>query len=86
MKRLGMLAAAAALVLGLAVPALAQQQPAFTVTFGGQLRVFGLAWDNFTDFADTGSTNPIEDRFGLEPTNNKDSEAYFFQRYRLYTT
>jgi hypothetical protein len=90
MKRLGMLAAAAALVLGLALPALAQPPaPAFTVTFGGQLRVYGLAWDNWTDFLDTGSNSDIfsqADGNRQLPGGAKDSEAYFFQRYRLYTT
>ncbi|HJZ54727.1 MAG TPA: hypothetical protein VKE74_07190, partial [Gemmataceae bacterium] len=89
MKRLGMLVAAAAVILTTAVPAKAQQ-PNFTVTFGGQMRVFGLVWDNMTDFADTNKLNPIQKLTGVAATasipQNKDSESYYFQRWRLYTT
>src|SRR5262245_30897274 len=88
MKRLGMLVAAAAVILTTAAPAKAQQ-PNFTVTFGGQMRVFGLVWDNMTDFADTDKRNPVEQLLGLNLTGanrNKDSESYYFQRWRLYTT
>ncbi len=86
MKRLATMVAVGAVVVGLALPAAAQQQN-FTVTFGGQMRVFGLAWDNMTDFQDTDKgQNPVEKQVGLAATRNKDSEAYYFQRWRLYTT
>jgi hypothetical protein len=83
MKRLGMLVAAAVVILTTALPATAQQ-PNFTVTFGGQMRVFGLVWDNFTDFNDTDKLSKI-----FSPAimgRSKDSESYYFQRWRLYTT
>ncbi len=73
MKRLGMFAVVGALLLGVALPTWAQQPPAFTVSFSGEMRVHGLVWDNVTDFADT------------KGTANKDSESYFFQRWRLFT-
>src|SRR5262249_35966075 len=87
MKRLGMLVAAGAGILTTAVPAKAQQ-PNFTVTFGGQMRVFGLVWDNMTDFADTNKVNPVQKQVGVTngggalttSTANKDSESYYFQR------
>ena len=80
MKRLGMLIAVGALLFGVALPAMAQQQPSFTVTFGGQLRVIGVAFDNLKDFQDT-----TKDPAGGNPTN-KDSEAYIHERFRLKTT
>jgi hypothetical protein len=83
MKRLALIVAVGAVLLGVALPAAAQQQN-FTVTFGGQMRVYGLVWDNFTDFADTDKRNKIFDQSLVGRT--KDSEAYYFQRWRLYTT
>jgi hypothetical protein len=83
MKRLGMLVAATVVILATVLPA-AAQQPNFTVTFGGQMRVYGLVWDNFTDFTDTGKQSNI-----FAPSligRAKDSESYYFQRWRLYTT
>ena len=82
MKRLGMIAAVAAVLIGLALPA-AAQQPNFTVTFGGQFRVYGLVWDNMTDFTDTGKQS---DLFPTQLGAAKDSDAYYFQRFRLFTT
>ncbi|MBI4014217.1 MAG: hypothetical protein HY359_18010 [Candidatus Rokubacteria bacterium] len=82
MKRLGMAVAAVAVILMSAMPAKAQQQ-SFTVTFGGQMRVYGLVWDNMTDFTDTGKNSTA---FGTLIGGAKDSEAYYFQRWRLYTT
>ncbi len=83
MKRLGMLVAAAVVILTTALPATAQQ-PNFTVTFGGQMRVFGLVWDNFTDFNDTDKASDIFPQTNIGRA--KDSESYYFQRWRLYTT
>jgi len=62
-----------ALVLGAALPAQAQQ-PSFTVTFGGEMRVIGYVWDNVSDFTDT-----ADGKF-------KDSDSRYFQRFRLVTT
>ncbi|HLE43554.1 MAG TPA: hypothetical protein VJB36_06030, partial [Methylomirabilota bacterium] len=73
---------AVAVILMTAMPAKAQQQN-FTVTFGGQMRVYGLVWDNMTDFTDTGKRSTA---FGTLIGGAKDSEAYYFQRWRLYTT
>jgi hypothetical protein len=81
MKRLATVVAAGALILGLAWPAAAQQN--FTVTFGGQFRVFGLVWDNMTDFTDTDKPSSL---FPTQIGRAKDSEAYYFQRWRLFTT
>jgi hypothetical protein len=80
MKRLGLIAAVGAVLIGLALPA-AAQQPNFTVTFGGQMRVFGLVWDNMTDFSDTDKNKAL-----CLTGQCKDSDAYYFQRWRLYTT
>lgn len=52
------------------------QQPAFTVTFSGEMRVHGILFDNLTDFTDT----------ERDPARFKDSNAHFFQRWRLFTT
>ncbi len=83
MKRLAMTVVAVAVILMSAMPAKAQQQN-FTVTFGGQMRVFGLVWDNMTDFTDTGKSSKL---FGSTLIGSaKDSEAYYFQRWRLFTT
>jgi hypothetical protein len=92
-----MIVAVGAVLLGVALPAAAQQQN-FTVTFGGQMRVYGIWWDNFTDFADTNKNNGLFAVGGnlgrsyntvtpcCSGQQNKDSDAYYFQRWRLYTT
>ena len=74
MRRLGLFAAVGALILGSALPALAQQAPAFTVSFSGQFRLVGSATDNISDFRDTVGNA------------NKDSQAFISQRFRLWTT
>lgn len=99
MKRALILLVGGALILGSALPALAQAQPekkplqvpgltpeqnqqlervltppAVNVTFGGQMRVYGFTTNNTIDFKDSEN--------GL----NRDSAAYFFQRFRLFTT
>ncbi len=73
MRRVWMAAVAAALLLGVAVPAMAQQ-PTFTVTFSGEMRIIGYVWDNMIDFRDT------------QGTAFKDSQSRYFQRWRLFTT
>jgi hypothetical protein len=61
-----------------------------TVSFGGQMRVFGFAFDNMRDFRDSGTNN-------LDPGNVaacanssaqpcRDSNSFYFQRFRLFTT
>lgn len=72
-----------AALLALAVPAMAQQ-PAFTVTFSGEMRVHGIWWDNVTDWRDTSDSTCFAATGGRPSC--KDSEAYFFQRWRLWTT
>ena len=54
MKRVGLLLATGAVILGSAASAWAQAAapPAFTVTFNGQARVVGAVSDNVTDFVD----------------------------------
>jgi len=73
-----MLLAVGALVLGVAMPAMAQQPP-FTVSFGGQMRVNGFLWNNARDFSDT-------EPDGAGGTQFKDNEAWAHERFRLYTT
>jgi hypothetical protein len=58
------------LILGSALAAHAQ---APTVSFGGQMRVHGFAWDNVTDFKNS------------EGGANRDSNSFYFQRWRLFT-
>jgi hypothetical protein len=60
-----------ALVLASPYPADAQ---APTVTFGGQMRIYGWAFDNITDFRDS------------QGGANRDSNNYYEQRWRLWTT
>lgn len=74
MKRLAVIAAVGALVLGAALPALAQQQ-APTVSFSGEWRVVGITSNNLTDYKDTVGT-----------AFNKDSFNRYTQRVRLWTT
>ena len=83
MKRLAMTVVAVAVILMSAMPAKAQQQN-FTVSFGGQMRLYGLVWDNFTDFTDTDKASKVFDQSLVGRA--KDSEAYYFQRWRLFTT
>ncbi len=70
MKRALALLVGGVLILGSALAAHAQ---APTVSFGGQMRVFGFAFDNITDFKDSEN--------GL----NRDSRSFYFQRWRLFT-
>jgi hypothetical protein len=84
MKRLALVVVAGAVILGSALSA-AAQQPNFAVTFGGQMRVYGLVWDNFTDFSDTDKNKSLCGTQGVA-SRCKDSESYYFQRWRLYTT
>ncbi len=84
MRRSGIFpGAAGAIVVGLifllAPPARAQQPPAFTVTFGGEMRVHGILFDNMTDFTDTEPDGKGGSAF-------KDSNSHYFQRWRLRTT
>lgn len=74
MRRLGMFAAVGALILGSALPALAQPPPALTVTWSGEFRIVGFVSDNVSDFTDTAG-NAF-----------KDSQAGIAQRFRLFTT
>ena len=97
MRTLALGALTGALLAALAGPVAAQEaKPGFTVSFSGELRVLGFAFDNIQDFADTGNTNRVLSRpvpvFGPGrrvcpnlPTC-KDSHAFYFQRWRLFTT
>ncbi|HSE94493.1 MAG TPA: hypothetical protein VLD61_01290, partial [Methylomirabilota bacterium] len=102
MKRVFTWMAAGALLAGVALPAAAQQTPppkpppvpnlteaedarlrqmlapstSPTVSFGGQMRVFGFAFNNITDYRDSDSTNGTF----------RDSNSFYFQRFRLFTT
>jgi hypothetical protein len=71
MKRALALLVGGVLILGSALAAHAQ---APTVSFGGQMRVYGFAFNNITDFTDSGPN-------GL----NRDSQSFYFQRWRLWT-
>jgi hypothetical protein len=70
MKRALALLVGGVLILGSALAAHAQ---APTVTFGGQMRVYGFVFDNITDFRDS-------DRGAF-----RDSNSFYFQRWRLFT-
>jgi hypothetical protein len=70
MKRALALLVGGVLVLGSALAAHAQ---APTVSFGGQMRIYGFAFDNITDFQDS------------EAGANRDSQSFYFQRWRLVT-
>jgi hypothetical protein len=78
MKRAWIGAMAGALLVGVALPAEAQQPPAappaFTVTFSGELRVAGIVYDNLRDFTDT------------DGNLFKDSDSFLHERFRLFTT
>jgi hypothetical protein len=80
MKRMALLVAVGALVLGAAWPAMAQA-PAFTVTFGGQFRAAGIAFNNIADFTDTDTAACTQ--AGL---SCKDSDSFMHERFRLFTT
>jgi hypothetical protein len=71
MKRALALLVGGVLILGSALAAHAQ---APTVTFGGQMRVYGFVFNNITDFADSGPNGA-----------NRDSQSFYFQRWRLFT-
>jgi hypothetical protein len=75
MKRVLGLLVGGSLILGSALPLLAQT-PAPTVTFSGAMRTIGITSDNLRDYANS-DTNP--------PTT-RDSEARILQRFRLFTT
>ena len=70
MKRALALLVGGVLVLGSALAAHAQ---APTVSFGGQMRVYGFVWDNVTDFNDS------------DDGASRDSNSFYFQRWRLFT-
>jgi hypothetical protein len=77
--------AVSALLLALAVPASAQAPPSFTVTFSGEMRVHGFVWDNIIDFQDTAqSPQGCATAVGGN-AQCKDSNSFYFQRWRLFT-
>jgi hypothetical protein len=71
MKRALALLVGGVLILGSALAAHAQ---APNVTFGGQMRVYGFVFNNITDFQNSGPNGA-----------NRDSESFYFQRWRLWT-
>jgi hypothetical protein len=71
MKRALALLVGGVLILGSALAAHAQ---APTVSFGGQMRVYGFAFNNILDFKDSGPNGA-----------NRDSNSFYFQRWRLWT-
>jgi hypothetical protein len=71
MKRALALLVGGVLILGSALAAHAQ---APTVSFGGQMRVYGFVFNNITDFTDSGPNGA-----------NRDSQSFYFQRWRLFT-
>src|SRR5262245_9883808 len=80
MKRALALLVGGVLILG---SALAVHAQAPTVSFGGQMRVYGFAVDNITDFKDSNG-NAI--CVGTSGTGCRDSNSFYFQRFRLFTT
>ena len=70
MKRALALLVGGVLILGSALAAHAQ---APTVSFGGQMRVFGFVQENVSDFTDS------------QDGKFRDSNSYYFQRWRLFT-
>jgi hypothetical protein len=70
MKRAVALLVGGVLVLGSALAAHAQ---APTVTFNGQMRIYGFTYNNIFDFKDS------------DKGANRDSESFYFQRFRLWT-
>lgn len=75
MKRAVTMLVAAALILGSVSAALAQAPAGPTVSFGGQMRVYGFVSDNMTDFTDSQDNG-----------TKRDSNSLWFQRFRLFTT
>jgi hypothetical protein len=71
MKRALALLVGGVLILGSALAAYAQ---APTVSFGGAMRVYGFVFNNITDFTDSGPNGA-----------NRDSQSFYFQRWRLFT-
>jgi len=71
MKRALALLVGGVLIIGSALAAHAQ---APTVSFGGQMRVYGFAFNNIQDFTDSGPNGA-----------NRDSQSFYFQRWRLFT-
>ncbi len=71
MKRALALLVGGVLVLGSVLTAYAQ---APTVSFGGQMRVYGFTYNNITDFRDS------------DKGQFRDSNSFYFQRFRLFTT
>ena len=71
MKRVLALLVGGVLILGSALAAHAQ---APTVSFNGQMRVYGFVFNNITDFKDSGPNGA-----------NRDSQSFYFQRWRLWT-
>ena len=71
MKRALALLVGGVLIIGSALAAHAQ---APTVSFGGQMRVYGFAFDNITDFNNSESNG-----------TSRDSNSFYFQRWRLFT-
>jgi hypothetical protein len=70
MKRAVALLVGGVLILGSALAAHAQ---APTVSFSGQLRVFGFAFENILDFKDSAGGA------------NRDSQSFYYERFRLFT-
>jgi hypothetical protein len=81
MKRLALFVAVGALFVGVAWPAAAQQAPSYTVTFGGQFRAAGIAFNNLKDFEDTDNASCTSQGFRC-----KDSDSFLHERFRLFTT
>jgi hypothetical protein len=77
--------AVSALLLAVAVPASAQAPPSFTVTFSGEIRVHGFVWDNIIDFQDTAQTLQGCATAVGGNAQCKDSQSFYFQRWRLFT-
>jgi hypothetical protein len=71
MKRALALLVGGVLILGSALAAHAQ---APTVSFGGQMRVYGFVYNNILDFKNSGPDGA-----------NRDSGSFYFQRWRLWT-
>ena len=87
MKRVGLLLATGALIVGSAASAWAQAAPPpFTVTFNGDIRVLGGASNNTVDFVNTRSlgSTPANLQAGTG-SQFKDSFHDFSQRFRLWT-
>src|SRR5262245_57600133 len=72
MKRALALLVGGVLILGSALAAHAQGP---TVSFGGQMRIYGFTTNNLTDFTDSKGTGLF-----------RDSTSFYFQRFRLFTT